>query len=115
MAEPLPLSYVTTQEICCLLHWLSGWAPAQRECFLHDLVDKAGPCKVLPLLEGLAGLSMEPGKPPSIFTCQMRLWDQWFQGWLESERNKFVRRLEEVEPGMASCFYQDLAKMAGQE
>ncbi|XP_048373485.1 uncharacterized protein C14orf119 homolog [Sphaerodactylus townsendi] len=115
MAEPLPLSYVTAQEIRCLLHWLSSWAPAQRGRFLQDLVDKAVPCKVLPLLEGLAGLSMEAGKPPSIFECQMRLWDQWFRGWSENERNEFVRQLEEVEPDMASRFYQEVAKTAGQE
>lgn len=114
MSEPLPLSYVTAQEMRCLLHWLSGWAPVQRERFLRDLVDKTVPWKVLPLLEGLAGLSMAPGKPPSIFECQMRLWDQWFRGWSEAERNEFVRQLEEAEPDVASRFYQEVAKTAGQ-
>ncbi|CAI5791362.1 Hypothetical predicted protein [Podarcis lilfordi] len=114
MSEPLPLSYVTAQEMRCLLHWLSGWAPAQREQFLRDLVDKAVPWKVLPLLEGLAGLSVAPGKPPSIFECQMRLWDQWFRSWSEAERNEFVRQLEEAVPDLASRFYQEVAATAGQ-
>lgn len=114
MSEPLPLSYVTAQEMRCLLHWLSGWSPAQRERFVRDLVGKAVPWKMLPLLEGLAGLSMAPGKPPSIFECQMRLWDQWFLSWSEAERNEFVRRMEETEPDLASRFYQEVAKTAGQ-
>ncbi|KAJ6653106.1 hypothetical protein lerEdw1_010192 [Lerista edwardsae] len=114
MSEPLPLSYVTAQEMRCLLHWLSGWAPVQRERFLCDLVDKAVPWKMLPLLAGLAGLSVAPGKPPSIFECQMRLWDQWFRSWSEAERNEFVRQMEETEPDLASRFYQEVAKTAGQ-
>ncbi|KAM6450964.1 uncharacterized protein C14orf119 homolog [Liasis olivaceus] len=114
MSEPLPLSYVTAQEMRCLLHWLLGWTPAQRERFLRDLVDKAVPWKVLPLLEGLAGLTVGPGKPPSIYECQMRLWDQWFRRWSEAERNEFVRQLEEEMPDLAGRFYQEVAATAGQ-
>ncbi|XP_062813598.1 uncharacterized protein C14orf119 homolog isoform X2 [Anolis carolinensis] len=114
-AVPPPLSYVTSQEMRCLLHWLSGWSSAQRECFIRDMVDKAVPWKVLPLLEGLAGLSMDPGKPPSIFECQMRLWDQWFRGWTQEERNEFVRQMEEALPEVASRMYQEIAATAGKD
>uniref|UniRef100_A0ABM5EJ17 Uncharacterized protein C14orf119 homolog n=1 Tax=Pogona vitticeps TaxID=103695 RepID=A0ABM5EJ17_9SAUR len=115
MSEPMPLSYVTAQEMRCLLHWLSSWSPAQRERFVHSLAEKAVPCKVLSLLDGLAGLSVEAGKPPSIFECQMRLWDQWFRGWSQEECNEFVRQLEEALPEVASRFYQEVAGTAGQD
>ncbi|ETE64664.1 hypothetical protein L345_09569 [Ophiophagus hannah] len=112
MMEPLPLSYVTAQEMRCLLHWLSSWTPAQRERFLQDLVDKAVPWKLFPLLESLSGLRVESGKPPTIYECQMRLWNQWFRSWSEAERNEFVRQMEEEMPDLAGRFYREVAATA---
>ncbi|XP_070582950.1 uncharacterized protein C14orf119 homolog isoform X2 [Erythrolamprus reginae] len=114
MSEPMPLSYVTSQEMRCLLHWLSGWTLAQREHFLRDLVDKAVPWKLFPLMETLTRLQLSPGKPPSLYECQMRLWDQWFRSWSEAERNEFIRQMEEQIPELAGRFYQEVAATAGQ-
>ncbi|XP_026575282.1 uncharacterized protein C14orf119 homolog [Pseudonaja textilis] len=115
MTEPLPLSYMTAQEMRCVLHWLSIWTPAQRECFLRDLVDKAVPWKLFPLMESLSRLRLEYGKPPSIYKCQMRLWNQWFRSWSEAERNEFVRQMEEEMPDLAGRFYQEVAALAQQD
>ncbi|XP_005290227.1 uncharacterized protein C14orf119 homolog [Chrysemys picta bellii] len=117
MAErPLPARGVA-QEMRCVLHWFSGWAPPQRQRFLRDLLAKAVPGKLRPLLEELEGLSLSgaPAPPPSLFQCQLRLWDQWFRGWSEPERNHFLARLEQVDPDFAAHFYCQLAATAGQE
>ncbi|XP_067389250.1 uncharacterized protein C14orf119 homolog [Emydura macquarii macquarii] len=105
------------QQMRCVLHWFSGWGPAQRQRFLGDLLAKAVPGKLRPLLEGLEGLSLAGATPPppSLFQCQLRLWDQWFRCWSEPERNHFLARLEEAEPAFAALFYHQLAATAGQE
>uniref|UniRef100_A0A8C8RVG1 Uncharacterized protein n=1 Tax=Pelusios castaneus TaxID=367368 RepID=A0A8C8RVG1_9SAUR len=105
------------QEMRCVLHWFSGWSPAQRQRFLTDLLAKAAPGKLRPLLEGLEGLSLggPPDPPPSLFQCQLRLWDQWFRGWNNLERNHFLGQLEQADPAFAVLFYRQLAATAGQE
>ncbi|XP_036985181.2 uncharacterized protein C14orf119 homolog isoform X1 [Artibeus jamaicensis] len=111
-----PMSYITSQEMKCILHWFANWSDPQRERFLQDLVAKAVPGKLQPLLEGLEQLSVSGGnRPPCIFECQLRLWDQWFRGWAEEERNEFVRQLEISEPDFVAKFYQAVAATAGKD
>lgn len=115
-SSPPPMSYITSQEMKCILHWFASWSGPQRERFLQDLVAKAVPGKLQPLLESLEQLSVSgANRPPCIFECQLRLWDQWFRGWAEQERNEFVRQLEVSEPDFVAKFYQAVAATAGKE
>ncbi|XP_044118257.1 uncharacterized protein C14orf119 homolog [Neovison vison] len=97
-----PMSYITSQEMKCILHWFASWLGPQHEGCLQDLVAKAMPGKLQPLLEGLEQLEQ-----PHIFECQVRLWDQWFRGWARQEHNELVRqlvvRLMAVLPG-SGCY-----------
>ncbi|XP_075425222.1 uncharacterized protein C14orf119 homolog [Ascaphus truei] len=110
---PAPISYGPAQEMRCVLHWFSGWTASQHQRFRQDLLGKAVPGKLCLLLEGLGSLQL-CAPPPSLFQCQLRLWDQWFQGWDEDERNEFLRRLEEQEPDFVAAFYREVAGTAGQ-
>ncbi|KAI5947388.1 hypothetical protein MM560_G33n65 [Manis javanica] len=115
-SSPPPMSYITSQEMKCILHWFASWSVPQRERFLQDLVAKAVPGKLQPLLEGLEQLSVSgANRPPCIFECQLHLWDQWFRGWAEQERNEFVRQLEVSEPDFVAKFYQAVAATAGKD
>ncbi|XP_017400020.1 uncharacterized protein C14orf119 homolog [Cebus imitator] len=114
--SPPPMSYITSQEMKCVLHWFANWSGPQRERFLEDLVAKAVPGKLQPLLNSLEQLSVSgANRPPSIFECQLYLWDQWFRGWAEQERNEFVRQLEFSEPDFVAKFYQAVAATAGKD
>ncbi|OCU01277.1 hypothetical protein XELAEV_18007066mg [Xenopus laevis] len=108
------LSYIPLQEMRCVLHWFSDWSESQRSRFLQDLVCKAVPGKLCLLLDGLGSLQLS-APPPSLFQCQLRLWDQWFQGWDEDERNQFLHRLEEQDPGFVAKFYEEVAGTAGKD
>ncbi|KAM4710371.1 uncharacterized protein C14orf119 homolog isoform 1-T2 [Discoglossus pictus] len=110
----IPISYVPSQEMRCVLHWFSGWSESQRQQFLQDLLCKAVPGKLCLLLQGLDSLQL-CAPPPSLFQCQLRLWDQWFQSWDEDERNEFLRRLEEQDPSFVANFYQEVAGTAGKD
>ncbi|XP_053420086.1 uncharacterized protein C14orf119 homolog, partial [Nycticebus coucang] len=114
--SPPPVSYITSQEMKYVLHWFAGWSSPQRECFIQDLVAKAVPGKLQPILDGLEQVSMSgANRPPCIFECQLRLWDQWFRGWAEQERNEFIRQLEISEPDFVAKFYQAVAVTAGKD
>ncbi|KAL6043579.1 hypothetical protein STEG23_035785 [Scotinomys teguina] len=102
-SSPPPMSYITSQEMKCILHWFASWSGPQRERFLQDLVAKAVPGKLQPLLDGLEQLSVSGTNRPCIFECQLRLWGQWFRGWTEQERNEFVRQLEVSEPDFVAA------------
>ncbi|MGH0169564.1 UNVERIFIED_CONTAM: hypothetical protein FKN15_059750 [Acipenser sinensis] len=108
------LSYITCQELRCVLSWFESWGPVQRERFLEDLVSKAVPGKLCSLLGGLSLLQVRD-RAPSIFECQLRLWTQWFETWSEEERNEFLRQLEGVEPAFVARFYQEVAGTAGKD
>ncbi|XP_025333600.3 uncharacterized protein C14orf119 homolog [Canis lupus baileyi] len=115
-SSPPPMSYITSQEMKCILHWFASWSGPQDERFLQDLVAMAVPGKLQPLLEGLEQLSVSrANRPPCIFECQLRLWDQWFRGWAEQECNEFVRQLEVSEPDFVTKFYQAVAATAGKD
>ena len=116
-SSPLPTSYITSQETKCILHWFTCWSGPQIDCFLQeDLVAKSVPEKLQPPLEGLEQLSVSrANRPPCIFECQLRLWDQWFRGWAEQECNEFVRQLEVSEPDFVTKFYQAVAATAGKD
>ncbi|XP_075067528.1 uncharacterized protein C14orf119 homolog [Mixophyes fleayi] len=112
--EAIPISYVPSQEMHCLLHWFSEWTESQRKWFLQDMLCKAVPGKLCLLLEGMGSLNLS-APPPSIFQCQMKLWDQWFQGWDEDERNEFLRRLEQQDQDFVALFYKEVAGTAGKD
>uniref|UniRef100_A0AAY4B145 Uncharacterized protein n=1 Tax=Denticeps clupeoides TaxID=299321 RepID=A0AAY4B145_9TELE len=112
--DAAPLSYVTLQEQRCVLGWFRGWAAAQRERFLQDLVAKAVPGKVCSLLDQLGAMQVKD-RLPSIFECQLRLWSQWFESWSEEERNGFLGSLEETEPSFTARFYNEVAGTAGRD
>ncbi|XP_032820095.1 uncharacterized protein C14orf119 homolog isoform X1 [Petromyzon marinus] len=101
-------SYITAQEVKCVLHWYESWSGPQRERFLRDLVLKATPGKLCALLDGLQALGVSD-RAPSIFECQLRLWTQWFESWSEDERNGFLNRLEQADAGFVARFYQEVA------
>ncbi|XP_077155090.1 uncharacterized protein C14orf119 homolog [Ranitomeya variabilis] len=110
--EAISISYVPAQEMRCVLHWFTEWTEHQRNRFLQDLLCKAVPGKLCLLLEGLSSLQLS-APPPSLFQCQMRLWDQWFQSWDEDERNEFLRQLEQQDPNFVAQFYKEVAGTAG--
>eukprot|EP00918_Siedleckia_nematoides_P091290 GHVU01200542.1.p1 GENE.GHVU01200542.1~~GHVU01200542.1.p1 ORF type:complete len:120 (+),score=16.23 GHVU01200542.1:68-427(+) len=101
------------QEMQCVIHWFSQWSDVQKSDFLKDLVNKAVPHKVANLFDAMDGLNMAD-KPPSIFKCQMKLFDQWFVGWTDKERNGFMRQLEVIDPNFVSQFEEQISESSGQ-
>ena len=101
----------TEKEIQCVLHWFQSWSPLQKGDFLKDLVDKAVPEKVSTLFDALSALDVKD-KPPSIFKCQIQLFNQWFEVWTDKERNDCMRMIEEIDPEFIARFSDAVASTA---
>ena len=80
---------------------------------MKDLVDKAVPEKVSTLFDALGSLDVQD-KPPSIFKCQMQLFNQWFEGWTDKERNECMRKIEEIDAEFIARFNEAVANTAQQ-
>ena len=68
------------REITSVIHWFKSWSDFQKQDFLKNLVEKAVPQKVSTLFDAMTSLNVQD-KPPSIFKCQLKLFDQWFCEW----------------------------------
>lgn len=85
----------TDKEIQSVVHWFKGWSTIQQSDFLKELLDKAIPCHMDSLFDSLRFMNVND-KPPSIFRCQLNLFNQWFDTWTQSDKNLFMIKLREV-------------------
>lgn len=98
----------TEKEIHCVVHWFQAWSAIQKSDFLKELLDKAIPCHMDALFDSLKYMNVED-RPPSIFKCQMKLFNQWFDAWTQSERNMFMIKLREVNSEFVDEFDRQLS------
>ena len=101
------------QEMQCLLHWFRGWSDMQKGDFLKELMAKAVPQKMSVLFDAMDSLDMND-KPPSLFKCQMKLFNQWFDDWPDKMRNEFVMQMELIDPNFVAAFNAEVAATSGQ-
>ena len=97
------------QGMQCVIHWFTYWSELQKSDFLKDLVTKAVPLQSYALLDAMSSLSVTTKRLPSIFDCQLKLFDQWFGEWTEKERNMLMQRLEQVDPAFVAKFNEEVA------
>ena len=100
------------REITSVTHWFKSWSDFQKQDFLKNLVEKAVPQKVSTLFDAMTSLNVQD-KPPSIFKCQLKLFDQWFCEWSEYERNSFMQQLEEIDQDFVNAFNAQVAATSG--
>ena len=89
-------------ERSCALSWFSNWTPEQKSVFLQRLSEKSSlDAATESLLNELEGMNLGEGNKecPSVFQCQLRIFDQWFRRWSEEDKEEFSRMLmEEADP-----------------
>ena len=100
-------------EMSSVLHWFQSWSEMQRGDFMKVLIEKAVPSKVSTLFDAMNMLNVDD-KPPSIFKCQMKLFEQWFDSWTDHQRNVFLQRLELADHDFVNRFNEEVASTSGQ-
>lgn len=96
------------REISIVVNWFKQWSDMQKGDFLKDLVEKAVPDRMDALFDTMKALNVQD-KPPSIFECQMKLFNQWFHGWKDDDVNNFMMQLRMIEPAFVVKFDQEVA------
>lgn len=89
------------------LAWFNTWSELQKSDFVPVLAGKmanatngGGGGGAGGLSTELAGLDLTaaaPGKPPSLFACQVKLFRDWFAGWSDDQKNYLVMRLKDID------------------
>jgi len=47
-------------------------------------------------------------RPPSIFQCQMKLFNEWFDLWSEAERGALIEKLREIDEPFIIKFEEEI-------
>lgn len=87
---------VADEQISAVLYWFVHWTSEQRDSFLENLLCKAVPNKLFTVVEAMNKLAMS-NSDQSMFNCQLRLFDGWFRGWRDDQRNYFLHQLEHID------------------
>jgi len=100
-------------QMSTVVHWFANWTSHQREEFMTDLVHKAVPNKLLTIVGSMSSLGVADCEQ-TVFSCQLRMFGQWFSAWTDDERNCFLERLSEVDTMFVDLLNCKVAATAGQ-
>lgn len=102
------------REFRYILQWFSEWSDFQREDFVPVMAtylakgNPGGPAYVNGIISGMANVSGED-KPMSLFQCRVKLFNDWSTKWPESNREKLLEKLVEIDPDFGKRVNQELS------
>lgn len=85
------------QELTYLITWFAEFSDMQKSDFLKELLKKYSPVSDDILLNGVSALGLDSGRPPSIFQCRMKLFNEWFVNWSDEEKQDLIVRLRNID------------------
>jgi len=104
------LTYSPDSQMNFAIQWFKQWSEYQKEDFcttlgqlLKDNVERGAKGDgVDGLVNGVTTLSTVQGRPPTLFRCQLKLFNEWWATWTGADRDKMTALLEEADP----AFYE---------
>lgn len=102
------------REFRYIVQWFTEWSDFQREDFVPILAsyltkaNPGGPVYVNGIIGGMASVSGQD-KPMSLFQCRVKLFNEWSVKWPESNGDKLLERLAEIDPDFAQQIHQELS------
>ena len=97
-------------EIACTISWISNWSLEQKTFFKNNLsktLSEQNPNDTASL-ESLSSLlnsiTLEPQNKegPSVFECQIRIFNKWYSSWDRNAKENFLSRLKFQYPELYS-------------
>ncbi|RWS29090.1 uncharacterized protein B4U80_01006 [Leptotrombidium deliense] len=101
-----------SQELNYLLTWFAEFSEMQKDDFLQILVNKYGATESHDgetVANGVCGMQVTE-RPPSIFKCRMKLFNEWFENWNEEEKKDFLTRVKNVDEQFMELFHKTMDK-----
>lgn len=94
-------------QIDYLVQWFQEYSDLQREDFLSILVDKYTINDSEVISEALKNMNVAD-RPPSIFQCRMKLFNEWFDTWEEEEKEELMHRIKTLDSLFIEKFQNSL-------
>ena len=84
----------TEVEMKIIHSWFDGWGNSERKLFFIKLLTKVQMQSshnqmLAMMLDGFQSLTIDRNSP-SVFDCQLRLFEGWFAKWTFNEREQFL-------------------------
>lgn len=88
------------QQMNYFLAWFQTWSDLQKSDFVPILADKMGAvaCNGDHVSDAFSSLEVNSSRPPSLFKCQVKLFNDYFAGWSDDQKNYLVLRLKDIDP-----------------
>ena len=102
------------EQMSAVIYWFVHWTSAQRDDFVANLICKAVPNKLVTIVEAMSTLGLNGSGGQSMFSCQLRLFDNWFKGWSDEQRNNFLEQLEHIDAPFVERLNNCVAATSGQ-
>ena len=105
-------TYSQPQQFSFVTGWFSAWSELQRQDFAPALAQKLEPRLYV---NGLIGGLERLGRPPSIFQCQVKLFQEWSDGWTPEQRAELRAALVAADAEFGRRLEDALSEMHEQE
>ncbi|XP_057337913.1 uncharacterized protein C14orf119 [Microplitis mediator] len=95
-----------------MVEWFQEWSEMQRGDFLNILIERCGPADLVnglvPGIEGLGCNKDEPTRPPSLFQCRVKLFQEWSQNWTQQEKDSLLGSIKNIDAKFAEKYERRL-------
>jgi hypothetical protein len=101
------------QQMNYFLAWFQQWTELQKQDFVPILAEKmAAPGQVNGSLGGEDSFqsltASNSSRRPSLFMCQVKLFNDYFYGWSDDQKNYLVLRLKDIDPVFFKLYEEHL-------
>ncbi|CAL8080328.1 unnamed protein product [Orchesella dallaii] len=101
-------NYSVDNQISFIVQWFRTWSELQKDDFVDILAPKLTPGgNMNGLVNGMQNLDTG-AKRVSLFSCQMKLFNEWWVTWSESEKENLTTRLKESDPKFWATVQEEL-------
>ncbi|XP_044010063.1 uncharacterized protein C14orf119 [Aphidius gifuensis] len=94
-----------------IVEWFQEWSDMQRMDFLNIFIEHCGPPDMVNgIVSGIEGLGCkdEPTRPPSLFQCRVKLFQEWSQNWTQLEKDNLLVSIKNIDSKFADKYERRL-------
>uniref|UniRef100_A0A8D8R6A7 Uncharacterized protein C14orf119 n=1 Tax=Cacopsylla melanoneura TaxID=428564 RepID=A0A8D8R6A7_9HEMI len=93
-----------------LNQWFTEWSEMQRYDFLPILLNKfSTQSKINGIIPSLESLSTEENaRPPSLFQCRIKLFNEWTTNWSDNDKEQFINSLKNIDEEFLKKYEEEL-------
>ncbi|XP_015584790.1 uncharacterized protein C14orf119 homolog [Cephus cinctus] len=98
-------------QIRYVVQWFQEWSEMQRGDFLSVLLERCSPTGLVNgLVSGMESLGCkeDSNRPPSLFQCRVKLFQEWSQNWSQQEKDALLSSIKNMDPKFGEKYEQRL-------